>query len=151
MNERGDALLETVLIAPVVLLLGLVATEFGVSALRRSWLSESIRSTISLELINAQDGEIFQDGYQMEHLIKEKLKLLPSLDKTKPLDVTVTLVELSQEQEIKLPFLTFEEETILPKKPKAFQVQVRAYSEAVFKSIITLPPLEDTVKHRLRG
>ena len=74
MNERGDALLETVMIAPVILLIGLVATEFGVSALRRSQLSESIRSTVNRELVNAQDSEDVQEGQQIEFILKEKLK-----------------------------------------------------------------------------
>ena len=151
MNERGDALLETVLIAPVLLLMGLLATEFGISALRRSQLSESIRSTINFELINAKDSEVLQDGRLIEFSLKEKLKNLPSLDEARQLEVEVKLSEPNEGLEVKLPFLSLQGESILANRPKNIEVHVRAYSKPVFKTFLTLPPLEDVVKYHLRG
>lgn len=151
MKERGEALLETVLIAPVLLMVGLMATEFGASALRRAQLSEGIRSAINLELVNAQDGEAFQDGRQIKAALTEKLKELPALDKTHPLEIEVVLLDAPGAKQGELPFKAFQGDLIESIKSKTIRVRVKAYSKTLFYSFLKLPPLDDTVTHRLRG
>lgn len=151
MNERGDALIETALIAPVLLFIGLLATEFGVSAINRSQLSETIRSTVNMELVGVQSSDEIYDGRTIEVKIGEKLKALSSIDLTRSLKVTVRLIDSNNELSAQLPFNTPQGETVLTLRPKEIEVRVRAWAKPLFGNFLTIPPLDEFVTYRLRG
>ena len=151
MSERGEALLETVLIAPLLLFMGLVSTEYGASALKRAELSENIRSMVNLELINSSVSNADEYAQQIESILKNKLLKVDGLDSRQPMDVEVKVLSFSHNSEAKLPFFSDSGETILLDRPKELEVRVSAYGKTLFGSLVTIAPLTEIVRHRLRG
>lgn len=151
MSERGEALIETVLIAPILLLIGLFATEYGASALSRSQLSEGIRSTVNLELLNAENLNEIDNGHRLKIEIEKNLEALSLIDATKPLEVKVSFPPRSVELETKLPFLADQEQNVPVARPKELKVDVRGYGKKVFGNLLSMAPLEESVVYTLRG
>jgi len=149
-GEKGEALLESLLFAPVLLLLGIMATEFGLLSLRRAQLSEAIRASVAIELLDlTKNSSNFNESNSLTNRLQERIAALSGIDSEKAPIVKLNVVERSANPDPSYSLVLGEE--FEAQKLRKVEVQVVVHVKGLLSGAVSLPPLNENVTYSFRN
>jgi hypothetical protein len=147
-GESGIVLLEVLLLAPILLLIGFLAIEYASLAVHSSEISAEIRGIVNRESLDIADEKQFSQ--RLEQQLAKKISEITFIDQARLPQISIKALDESLDSRVDFPFLDFDGESNSVNSPKSYQVRVVIFSRSFFSNFINLPSHEELVSVRLR-